>query len=366
EMKAAEEQADLFRRMVDRAAEIILLVDPQSGRVLYGNEGAARALGYPAEALTSLTVADIVVMPGVAEWWREMQQARRGERKGEEGVLRRKAGSLFPVEMTAQVSQSGGEEYALLMAHDIADRLRHTRLQEVARSLEEANRELKDFNAVVSHDLQSPLTTISGFSKRLIERLEGKLDEREADYLKRIDGAARRMSQLISDLLEYSWAGGVSTKAEKIDLTPLVKGLVADMAGSVEACGGTVEIGELPSVYGDQTLLRQAFQNLVGNALKYRKEGVAPLVKVFHDPSCDEPDRVTIVVQDNGIGFEPEQADRIFRVFERLHGNERYQGTGIGLATTRKIVERHGGTISATAAPGEGATFFVTLTSAQG
>ncbi len=284
-------------------------------------------------------------------------------RRPREVVLKRKEGGLFPAELTVQLSGSGGEQYVLVLAHDIAERLRHLKLQDVARSLEEANRELKDFNAVVSHDLQAPLTTISGFSERLIERVSGKLEPKELDYLRRIDGAAQRMSGLISDLLEYSWAGGVSTKAEAIELTPLLKALVSDMAVTIDQCGGYVEIGELPTVYGDATLLRQAFQNLIGNGLKYRKEETPPRVTVMHDGGCDEADRVTIVVQDNGIGFDDTQADRIFRVFERLHSGAKYKGTGIGLATTRKIVERHGGSVGATAVPGEGATFFVTLTS---
>jgi signal transduction histidine kinase len=265
------------------------------------------------------------------------------------------------------------------MSQDLAD---------TARRLEISNRELQDFASVASHDLQEPLRKIQAFGDRLGSRYAGQLGPEGGDYLRRMQSAAGRMQTLINDLLAFS---RVTTKAQPfvpVDLGQVAREVVSDLEARIEQAGASVEdvgIGELPTLEADPTQMRQLFQNLIGNALKFVPAGVVPRVRVFvealpetsetlatvesgeapeitePDPSGSGPETCTIAVEDNGIGFDEKYLDRIFTVFQRLHGRDAYEGTGIGLAVCRKIAERHGGSITARSTPGAGATFLVTL-----
>lgn len=236
---------------------------------------------------------------------------------------------------------------------------RTAQLQETNRSLERSNQELQDFAYVASHDLQEPLRKIQAFGNLLQEEFGEGLGEGK-DYLDRMRNAASRMSVLIEDLLAFS---RVTTKANPpvpVDMTVIAKEVLEDLEVRVEDCGGKVTVGTLPTVLADALQMRQLLQNLIGNALKFQQPGLPPKVTLSATVnrklgSC------TIAVADNGIGFDEKYLDRIFSVFQRLHGKDAYQGTGIGLAICRKIVERHGGTITATSQPGKGATFIVSL-----
>jgi signal transduction histidine kinase len=187
---------------------------------------------------------------------------------------------------------------------------------------------------------------------------QDQLSEHGRDYLARMSSAARRMQDLIDDLLRFSRVTTNTRPFVAVDLAATAHEVRADLEGVIDETGATVELGELPTVQADPLQMRQLLQNLLSNALKFHRDGVAPHVKVVGrvDGRLAE-----IAVSDDGIGFDERYAQRIFRVFERLHGRGVYPGTGIGLALCRKIVERHGGTITATSAPGEGATFLVTL-----
>lgn len=247
------------------------------------------------------------------------------------------------------------------LKNEIADRQRaEESLAAHSRKLEQSNRELQDFAYVASHDLQEPLRAIQNFSDRLRTKHGATLNEEGQDYLQRMQNAAGRMRVLIQDLLAYS---RVTTKVNPFSLTDLesvAKMVVADLEARLEATGGRIEVGELPTLDADPTQMRQLLQNLVGNALKFHPVDVAPVVKVY--AVTDAPDgMVRIAVEDNGIGLDEKYCDRIFAPFQRLHGQRKYEGTGIGLAICRKIVERHEGTIAVRSKPGEGATFIVTL-----
>lgn len=241
-----------------------------------------------------------------------------------------------------------------------------------ARRLESSNRELRDFAYAASHDLQEPLRKITTFGDRLRERSADVLDETARDYLARMQNAAVRMQKLIESLLLYS---RVTTKAEPfatVDLGQVVREVLSDLEVRVEATGATVAADGLPLVHADPLQMRQLFQNLLGNALKFRRPDVAPLIRVQAEavevaPDADSPATAwyELSVADNGIGFDPKYAEKIFGVFQRLHGRDQYEGTGVGLAICRKIVERHGGAITAAATPGEGATFVFRLPAAS-
>ena len=238
-------------------------------------------------------------------------------------------------------------------------------LDEANTELERSNRELQDFAFVASHDLQEPLRKIQAFGDRLKTKHGPALNEEARDYLERMQNAARRMHTLINDLLAYS---RVTTNAKpfiETDLGMIARDVLGDLEARVQQTGGRVELSELPTIQADPLQMRQLFQNLIGNALKFHRNDANPIIKVSGDTgphSKTGPNgRCRITVEDNGIGFDEKYLDRIFTPFQRLHGRGEYEGTGIGLAVCRKIVERHGGTLTAISRPGEGATFVVTL-----
>lgn len=255
------------------------------------------------------------------------------------------------------------------IANVLATALEHQQAEEKARAfaveLQRSNRELEQFASVASHDLQEPLRKIQAFGDRLQARCAAGLGDQGREYLDRMRSAAARMSTLINDLLAFS---RVTTRAQPfvpVDLGREARAVVSDLEGRLHQTGGRVELGPLPTLHADPMQMRQLLQNLIGNGLKFHKPGEAPAVRVEGRlrPESGGPENGIweITVQDNGIGFEEKYLDRIFELFQRLHPRNQYEGTGIGLAICRKIVERHGGTISARSTPGQGATFVVTL-----
>jgi len=250
------------------------------------------------------------------------------------------------------------------MTHLLEERVRErtAELATVNTSLRQSNRELEQFASVASHDLQEPLRKIEAFGDRL-KMNRDTLNDQARDYLDRILNSASRMRTLINDLLSFSRIATRAQPFKPVDMGQIAREVVGDLESRIADLEGRVELQELPSIEADPTQLRQLLQNLIGNALKFHRPGVKPVVRV----SCERiesPGRspqVRLTVADNGIGFEEQYLDRIFEVFQRLHGRNEFEGTGIGLAICRKILERHGGTISARSTPGEGSTFIATL-----
>ncbi|HET97247.1 MAG TPA: DUF3365 domain-containing protein [Desulfurivibrio alkaliphilus] len=225
--------------------------------------------------------------------------------------------------------------------------------------LERSNAELRDFAQIASHDLQEPLRTIVSFGNRLLLKHSAQLDDKGRDYLERIEKAATRMGHLIQDLLNYSRVASQEQRLTPVNLNELLSEVLDDLEQRRKECGGRVEIDPLGSVNGDRNLLHRLFLNLIGNALKFHRQGVRPLVRVSRTELDDG--RVQILVEDNGIGFDEKYLDRIFRPFQRLHLRGQYPGTGMGLAICKKIVENHHGELYARSQPGEGTTFIMVL-----
>ncbi len=250
-------------------------------------------------------------------------------------------------------------------------RANQEKLREFTAQLERSNRELQDFAYVASHDLQEPLRKIVVFGERLREKATDRLDPETLDYLQRMQKAASRMQNLINDLLAFS---RVTTKAQpflRVDLAHTLREVVEDLEGRIETSKGRIETGVLPAIDAEPLQIRQLFQNLIGNALKFRRPETPPVVKIEAKifsgilpeaaPDALPQQLCELTVTDNGIGFEEKYLDRIFNVFQRLHTRNEFEGTGMGLAIARKIVLYHGGTITAKSKPGQGSTFIVTL-----
>ncbi len=266
-------------------------------------------------------------------------------------------GCYFQLDSTYLLN-SDGESLARTTMTDISDRKKaEEKLTALAGKLEFRNRELEQFAFIASHDLQEPLRKILAFGERLGTKYREKLDEEGKDYLIRIMNASKRMQQFIRDLIQYARVTARPEPLHTLDLRKAVMEVISDLELKIERVGANVEVLELPAVKGEKSQIRQLFQNLIANALKFHGEE-QPHIKIYSrrtDRDC------TIFVEDNGIGFDEKYLDRIFVPFERLHGKSAYEGTGMGLAICRKIVERHGGTITAKSKAGEGSTFIITL-----
>jgi signal transduction histidine kinase len=244
-------------------------------------------------------------------------------------------------------------------------------VEDRARELARSNAELEQFAAITSHDLQEPLRKIRMFGDRLGTRFVDEMPEEAAADLERIQSAAERMQRLINDLLSFARVSSQGREFEPVELAVVAREVITDLEARMTELHATVELGDLPVVDADPTQMRQLMQNLIGNALKFHREGVPPVVRIRGDVVDGRPprfwgeatagDHCVITIEDNGIGFDDKYAERIFTAFERLHGRSAYDGTGIGLSIARKIIWRHGGDITARSAPDHGATFTVTL-----
>ena len=237
---------------------------------------------------------------------------------------------------------------------------------EYTEKLERSNRELVDFAYVASHDLQEPLRKIEAFGDRLMKKYSSLLPEDGKMFVERMHNAAGRMRSLINDLLSYSRVTTNAKPFQLIALSDVLEDVKSDLQIRIEESGAKIESGNLPAIQCDGTQFRQLLQNLIGNALKFRKPDMAPVVKVDakvvqNSAAPNSPSYVVIEISDNGIGFDNQFRDQIFTIFQRLHNRNEYEGTGIGLATCRKIVERHGGIILADGAVGLGSKFTITI-----
>lgn len=260
--------------------------------------------------------------------------------------------------------RTGDSDIVLLAIEDVTERRALQRAwAQNAANLHRSNQALAEFAAIAAHDLQEPLRKVQAFGERLGTRCRSQLDEQAHDYLTRMLSATARMRSLIDALLEYARFSRLDGGMVSVDLHALVSDVVVDLQAQLERTGGDVSVTGLPVVHANPTHMRQLFQNLIGNGLKFHRAGVAPRVRVYVGAAGDgDPvGRHHIVVEDNGIGFDDRHRERIFRIFQRLHGVHEYQGTGIGLAVCRRIVEQHGGTLVARSEPGMGARFFISL-----
>lgn len=346
---------------IDEAA--IVAVTDSRGVITYVNRKFCEISKYADHELLGRTHRVISSGFHGPEFFREMWRTISGGQIWE-GEIRNRAKDGTPYWVNTTIvpflDGDGRPEKFVSVRYDITESKRtEERLKVYAKRLELSNTELQEFAAVAAHDLQEPLRKIRSFLDRAKVKSAGLLPVEAEENLERAANSARRMQILINDLLSYS---RVTTEAHpfgEVDLNKTLAQVCADLEGLIERSGGRVIVGDLPTIDADKTQMRQLFMNLVANALKFRRAGIAPTVEVTGELRGDE--RCVIRVKDNGIGFDVKYLDRIFTIFQRLHGRHEFEGTGIGLAICRKIVDRHAGDISAVSAPGEGALFEVSL-----
>jgi len=235
-------------------------------------------------------------------------------------------------------------------------------LQAYSEALERSNNNLQDFAYIASHDLQEPLRKVLAFGDRLNSKFGAQLGEQGKDYLQRMNSAATRMRSLIDGLLSYS---RISTQAKDfvpVDLNLIVKSVLGDLEERISETEAQIETSKLPTIAADKMQMRQLFQNIISNAIKFHESEKTPQLNIRADIPTDEKTDMgekffCIKIQDNGIGFDEKYIDKIFSPFQRLHGRSEYEGSGIGLSICKKITERHGGKIEVKSKPGSGSTF---------
>ena len=232
-------------------------------------------------------------------------------------------------------------------------------LQAANTTLSEANRGLEAFSYSASHDLRAPLRHISGFSGLLLNEIKDRLSPQAMHYLQEITAATGRMARLIEDLLQFSRVDRAHMERGKVDLEALVRECIADLRFSTQGRQIVWQVAALPMVVGDAAMLRQVFANVIGNAVKYTARRDPAVIEI--GSSTKGAREVAVFVRDNGAGFDMKLTNKLFQPFQRLHGSDEFEGTGIGLATVRRVVERHGGRVWAEAAPEKGAVFYLTL-----
>jgi PAS domain S-box-containing protein len=348
-----------YRGLLEAAPDAMVVVD-QRGAIVLLNVQAEKQFGYHRDELVGLKVKSIIP-EGFAE--RLIADALRSTEDalaqqigtGVELIARRKNGTEFPIELMLSPLESTEGILVTAAIRDIT--LRKQAEAHLLKKMDELNRsnvELGQFAYIASHDLQEPLRMVASYTQLLSRRYKGKLDSDADDFIAfAVDGASR-MQRLIQDLLAYSRVGTKGNELLNVSSEHALQQALVNLRGAIDDSGALVSHDPLPTVMADETQLTQLFQNLVGNGIKYQSLGIP---KVHISAAKNGGEKWTFSVKDNGLGIDPQYFDRIFGMFQRLHKREEFAGTGIGLAICKKIVERHGGTISVESQPGNGSTF---------
>ena len=374
---------ETYQRMIIEVEDYaILMIDP-SGTIMNWNRGAEKIKGYKSEEIVGKNFRLFYTQKdreaGVPD--RLIAEAARNNRAQHEGWRVRKDGTKFwgSVVITAIHDDDGAIMGFSKVTRDLTERkeaeeaLKQTaaELQKKNRELDAMNQELASFAYVSSHDLQEPLRKIQTFATRIVETEEQTLSPKAKDYFSRMQNAALRMQRLIEDLLTYSRTNTAEKKFEEVNLNDLVNDVRSDLKESIESKHAAITVEPLPTLQLIKFQFAQLITNILTNALKFSKADVPPDIHVrYHlingtevkDDKIDPEKKYHhLSVTDNGIGFEPEHKLKIFEVFQRLHGRSEYSGTGIGLAICKKIVDNHGGLITAEGELDKGATFHIYL-----
>ncbi|MDT3735506.1 MAG: CHASE domain-containing protein [Denitratisoma sp.] len=374
--RSLSESERKYRLITENASDVIWLLDVDTQRFLYVSPSVERLRGFTPEEVMSQPMLEALT-PQSRELLQRIlpeniAEFQRGVRKTyiNEVEQPRKDGSAVWTETSTRFERdpTSGHLVVYGVSRDITERkvaerrLRdfnaelERRVHQRTAELERANRDLESFSYSISHDLRAPLRAINGFSSILASEERERLSADGKDLLDRVAKAATRLGQLIDDVLEYSRAGRLAKADERVDLRVLAQKISGELEETYPHTAITV--GGLPTVQGDPTMLRQILINLVGNACKYSSRRAQPMVEIGAQEGQDE---VVIHVQDNGAGFDMRYADKLFGMFQRLHPESDFQGTGVGLAIVKRLVERHGGRVWAEAEPDRGATFRFTL-----
>lgn len=367
--KIVDRQKSERTAITNAMLDALFTVDGE-GNVVSVNHYAAELLGYNPNEMFSRPFSAFFVDPAQAQ--DGLEKAKQGDLQGYEAQLKCRDGGSVLAAFNARAIRDpkGNVEMLIIVGRDIREQKKmeaalrdysgqlEAQVQNRTHELSEVNHELDSFAYSISHDLRAPLRGISGFAEALQEDYGSQLDEEGRRYLERVMMGTKRMSNLIEDLLSFSRLTRRDLNIRRVDAGNMVQNALADFELEIQKRGVHVEVGELPTVTCDPAIITQVFQNLISNVLKYSKQTGGASIKI----GCEtKTDQYTFYVEDKGIGFDPVYEEKIWQTFQRLHTQEEYEGTGIGLAIVRRIVERHGGQTWAVSGDGQGATFYFSL-----
>ena len=365
--KRAEEALRLseqrFSSMLENVRDYAIIFLDLDGRITSWNKGAERIKGYRTEEIVGQHFSRFYMPADIANGKpdREIQVATSEGRFEDEDWRVRKDGSRFwaNVVVTALRDASGKVNGFVKITRDLTARKEaEDEIKRYAEDLKRSNQELEHFAYVASHDLQEPLRTVSSFSQLLARRYQGKLDADADEFIAFVVDGATRMQTLINDLLAFSRIGTRGDPPAAVDWGKIFQAAKENLDVAIAESGAVITNDPLPALVANQTQLTQLFQNLFSNAVKFRRREEVPRI---HVSALRQDGAWQFSVRDNGIGIAPQYFDRIFIIFQRLHGREEYSGTGIGLAICKKIVERHGGRMWVESEPGTGSVFHFTI-----
>jgi PAS domain S-box-containing protein len=360
-------EQERFRLAIEASPSGMIMADAE-GRIRLANAKAERMFGYDPDELLGTMVDDLLPkrMRGDHPSLRRgylVNPDTRNMGEGRDLFGARKDGSEFPVEVGLNPLSMGEGQMVLAVVVDISARKEiEAKIAESNETLQRSNAELEQFAYVAAHDLQEPLRMVASYTELLSERYSGQLDERADLYIAYAVDGSKRMKHLVSDLLLYSRVQSRGRELEPVAMSGVVAGVMNEIRGAVTEARAEIVTGDMPTVLGDEGQIRQVLANLLSNAIKFRSD-TPPKIEIAARRAGEYWE---ISVADNGIGIEMQYADRIFQMFQRLHERGRYDGSGIGLAIARKIVERHGGEIWFESEPGKGTVFRFTLPATAG
>lgn len=358
--QALRESEERFRTLLKSLHEGVWALDKED-RTTFVNPRMAEMLGYTEEEMLGKPVYSFN-----DEKWKKftaekMERRKQGVSEQLEGeLLRKDGGRVFALFETSPILDANGN-YAGSIAgvQDITDRkLAEERLKQTMAGLDRSNKELEQFAYVTSHDLREPLRMMTSFSQSLEKRYKDKLDGTAMEYIHFIVDGAARMQKLIDDILLYSRVTTRALPFESVDMNKIFQDAMANLRASVEDTKAVITHGPLPVIRADPSQMVQILQNLIANAIKFHRDEEPPVV---HISAGQEGTEWIFSVKDNGIGMDPELFGRLFNLFQRLHPPDKYPGTGVGLAVTKKIVQRHEGRIWVESQPGKGSTFYFSV-----
>jgi PAS domain S-box-containing protein len=361
---ALRESQERFR-LVFEAAAIGFAIVELDGRFRAANRSLCEMLGYTESELRSLNFRDLTYPEDLTADLALVERLLAGEIDSyrlERRFLHKLGHSVWVLIAISLVRDSdGAPQYFVSQGSDISiQKEAEQALAQRATELERSNAELEQFAYVTSHDLQQPLRTVASYAELLAERYSSRLDERAERWITYVIGGVDRMQRLIEDLLALARVHTHAGAFVDTDTAALIM-RTWEQVRHEYPCKARLELRSLPIIAADTGQLEQLFQNLFDNALKYSRPGIPLEVQVSAEPAGKEPGLWEFTVQDNGIGLDMMYADRIFEIFQRLHQSDEYEGTGIGLAICKRIIERHGGQIGVDSVPGEGSSFRFTL-----
>ena len=354
-----------FAKAFRASPDAMVISATQDGRYIELNDAFSAMLGYTRDEFMGKSALDLGVWVDAEDRARLVRHIRRDGQASEfESRLRRKNGQVFDVLISVQEVVLDDLDCLLFICRDVSQsKEMEARTKELLARLDSSNKELEQFAYVTSHDLQEPLRMIASYAQLIERRYRGRLDADADEFIAFLVDGAKRMQAMIRDLLEYSRVERLGGPFTEFDLGQVLEDVRHNLGAALAETGGRIEFGPMPSIFADRSQMVRLFQNLIGNALKYRSPEHPPLVTVSAEAG---PPGWVFSVADNGIGIESTYFDRIFLVFQRLHTREHYDGTGIGLAICKKIVERHGGRIWVESSPGKGSVFSFTIQETQG